>query len=267
MNKAHVRDYAEGKYTELMSKYYSQQYINDQLALLEKPTETVEEKVVEKAIVNTLPFTYTGKGNGRTPAFKFPSQTPSYQCKLTFTTTWDGDISMTWYLEDLSKMNPPFVVPVQIWRSTGISFGLPDSVEAGKTYEYIFNRKSTSNAYFLEIGNVPTDGEWTITVSQMDTPTPRPQIGITLVVEYDGEFAYQSTYDGNSWGISWAGVFSGNYSKVWENVQIPRHWRARKEDGGSSSLVLKIIYNGEVVAENTAIGEDNEAWVYWEGPK
>ena len=100
----------------------------------------------------------------------------------------------------------------------------------------------------------------------MDTPTPRPQIGITLVVEYDGEFAYQST-TGSSWGISWRGVLSDNYSKVMENVQLPRHWRARKHDGGVNPLVLKIIYEGQVVAEDTAIGEDDEAWVYWEGPQ
>ena len=244
-----------------------QQHIQGQLAVPEPPVpEPLVEKTEEKVVIHNLPFTYTGKGNGRTPAF-WNRPTPVYTYKMTFITTWDGDISISWYREDTSGSQTPSLFPMEVWRSTGVSFGFPDSVEAGKTYEYILNWNNPQDAVFLNIENVPVDGEWTITVFQVDTPSLRPQIPITFVVEYDGEWAYQSTYKQNSWGISWAGVFSGNYSKEWETVQIPRHWRARKEDGGSGSLVLKIIYEGQVVAEDTAIGEDNEAWVYWEGPR
>lgn len=263
-----VKDYAEGKYRELMSEYYSQQYIEEQLALLE---HSMEESAIreseEKVVINNLPFTYTGKGNGRTPAFwNRPSVSPEVQYKLTFTTTWDGDISITWYREDTLRGLKPNLITMLVWRSTGVSFGLPEQVEAGKTYEYIFNwSNSAQNALFLNIENAPVDGEWTITVSQMDFVIPKPELDITLVIEYEGKWAYQVTTT-SSWSFVWYGLFSGNKSKVYENIQLPWHCRARKEDEGTDPLVVKLLYNGEVVAQDTAVGEDDEAYVFWEGP-
>jgi hypothetical protein len=243
-----------------------QQHIKGQLAVPE-PLPAEPEKIVEqKPVINTLPFTYTGKGNGRTPAFWDRPAVSSEQYKLTFTPTWDGDISISWYREDTLRSLMPSFITMEVWRSTGISFGFPDSVEAGKTYEYIFGwSNSFANALFLDIGNVPTEGEWTITVSQMDVVTPKPKVDITVVIEYDGRWMHQSTT--GSWGSYWTDG-SGNTSRVFEiqNPGVERHWRARKLDAGTSPLVLKIIYEGQVVAEDTAIGEDNEAWVYWEGP-
>lgn len=271
----YLKDYAEVKYRELMSEYYSQQYIDDQLYILEQAREesiaqaaqAAKEEAERKAAIDNLPVTYARKGSGRTPTFWTLSGS-SNQYKLTLTTGWDGNISINWYQEDTSGTGSSLITlkANQVWRSTGISFGFPDAVEAGKTYEYIFNWNQSQKAVFFDITNVPTDGEWTITVSQMEPTTLRPLIDITLVVEYDGEFAYQSTTS-STWGISWRGVFSDNYSKVMENIQIPIHFRARKEDGGDNPLVLKIIYEGQVVTEDTAIGEDDEAWVYWEGPR
>lgn len=247
-----------------------QQHIDGRLAALkppvpEPPVEKTEEKAWVKPVVNNLPFTYTGKGNGRTPAF-WNRPTPVYTYKMTLITTWDGDISISWYREATSLAQQPSLFTMEAWRSTGISFGFPDSVEAGKIYEYILNWNNPQNAVFLNIENVPMDGEWTITVFQVDTPSPRPKVDITVVIEYDGRWMHQSTT--SSWGSYWTDG-SGNTSRVFElqNPGVERHWRARKLDAGTSPLVLKIIYNGEVVAEDTAIGEDNEAWVYWEGPR
>ena len=151
---SHVRNYAEGKYRELMSQYYSQQYIDDQLALLEQPMETVEDKVEEKAVVN--------------PA--------------------------------------------------------------------------------------------------VEESTPKPKLDITVIIEYEGKWAYQVTTT-SSWSWVWYGSFSGNKSKVYENIQLPWHCRARKSDEGTVPLVVKLLYNGRVVAQDTAIGQDDEAYVFWEGPQ
>lgn len=256
-----VKSYAEGKYRELMSEYYSQQYIDDQLSILEQSMETVEEK----AIVNTLPFTYTGKGNGRTPAFR-GSRGDVIQCKLTFTTTWDGDISITWYREELEfALLKPRLITMQVWQSTGISFGFPDSVEAGKTYEYIFNWNNSHEAVYLNIENVPADAEWTITVSQMDVATPKPKVDITVVVEYEGRWAYQAT-SSSSWSFVWYGR-SGNENKVFENIQLPWFYRAQIDEEGTGPLVVKLLYNGQVVAQDTAIGKGGIARVRWEGPQ
>lgn len=155
---SHVRNYAEGKYRELMSEYYSQQYIDDQLSMLEQsmeklPLQKTEEETKGKAVVNP----------------------------------------------------------------------------------------------------------------EVEEITPKPKLDITVVIEYEGKWAYQVTTI-SSWSWVWYGSFSGNKSKVYENIQLPFHCRARKSDEGTASLVVKIIYNGQVVAQDTAIGKDDEAYVFWEGP-
>lgn len=147
-NCAQVKAYSEGKYTELMSKYYSQQYIDEQLYKLEQArqesaaqaAQAAKEEADRKAAIDNLPVTYRGIGSGRTPTFWTPSGSPN-QYKLTLTPTWDGNISINWYQEDTSGTGANLITLKvnQVWRSTGISFGFPESVEAGKTYEYIFN--------------------------------------------------------------------------------------------------------------------------------
>lgn len=151
VRSSYIRNYAETKYRELMSQYYSQQYIDDQLSILEQSMEKAEEKVV----------------------------TPK---------------------------------------------------------------------------------------PEIEESTPKPKLDITVVIEYEGKWAYQVTTT-SSWSWVWYGSFSGNKSKVYENIQLPFHCRARKSDEGTASLVVKIIYNGQVVAQDTAIGKDDEAYVFWEGPQ
>lgn len=152
---SHVRNYAEGKYRELMSEYYSQQYIDDQLSILEQSMEkSPAQKTEEKAVVNP----------------------------------------------------------------------------------------------------------------EIEESTPKPKLDITVVIEYEGKWAYQVTTT-SSWSWVWYGSFSGNKSKVYENIQLPFHCRAQISDEGTSPLVVKIIYNGQVVAQDTAIGKDDEAYVFWEGPQ
>lgn len=90
--------------------------------------------------------------------------------------------------------------------------------------------------------------------------TPKPEVDITVVVEYEGK--WNGELRGGS-GI----VTSGNQSLVGENIEVPVEYTARKMDGGASPLVLKIPYNGQVVAQDTAMGEDNEASMFWERPQ
>ncbi len=204
-----------------------------------------------------VPFTYRGEGAIYTSPFQMETLT-TY--KVTFSTSGDGIFKF--WVRDTDNKNVRATESGNFLSST-------TSVKASDTYEWIFDYKNQSQAVFLKIdeaSGVPPIGSWTISISPVGSVTPKPPPwDITLVIEYDGEYAYQST-TGTSWGISWVGVLSGNYSKVMENIQKTIHFRARKEDGGVSPLVLKIIFNGEVVAQDTAIGEDNEAWVYWEGP-
>jgi len=265
---SYIKNYAEGKYRELMSEYYSQQYIDNRLYILEQARQesadqAAKEEAERMAAINNLPFTYTGKGSGRTPSFWTPSGSSNYQYKLTLTTAWDGDISINWYQEDTSGTKSSLITmqASQVWQSTGISFGFPDSVEAGKIYEYIFNWNKSNQVVFFDITNVPTDGEWTLTVSQMDVVTPRPKVGITLVVEYEGRWSYQQ-----KGSFVWYGR-SGNETKVFESIGLPWHYWAQISDEGTSPLVVKILYNDEAVAQDTAIGKDDVAYVFWEGPQ
>jgi len=154
---SYIKDYAEGKYRELMSEYYSQQYIDDQLSMLEQsveksPVQKVEEETEEETVV----------------------------------------------------VNP-----------------------------------------------------------EVEEITPKPKVDITLVVEYKGKWVYQVTTT-SSWSWVWYGR-SGNESKVFENIRVPWYYRAQISDEGTDPLVVKIIYEGQVVAEDTAIGKDDIAYVFWEG--
>ena len=84
--------------------------------------------VVEEPIpISSLPFTHTGEGEVRTPPF-FLKESTEY--KLTFTTTWDGDFCIGWHDTENELIR---------YRNTGSWADFPDSVEAGKTYEYIFD--------------------------------------------------------------------------------------------------------------------------------
>lgn len=251
-----------------------QQHIQGQLYTIKQAAaqaakeeaDRLKEKADRLAAIDNLPVTYTMKGNDRTPSFWTPSGSSNYQYKLTLTTTWDGDISINWYQEDASGTGSSLITmqTMQVWRSTGISFGFPESVEAGKTYEYIFNWNKSHEVVFFNITNVPADGEWTITVSQMDVITLRPKVDITVVVEYEGRWAYQAT-SSSSWSFVWYGR-SGNENKVFENIQLPWFYRAQIDEEGTGSLVVKLLYNGQVVAQDTAIGKGGIARVLWEGP-
>ena len=153
-----VKGYAEEKYRELMSEYYSQQYVDDQLSILEQsmeksPAQKTEEETEEKAVVNP----------------------------------------------------------------------------------------------------------------EVEESTPKPKVDITVVVEYEGKWVYQVTTT-SYWSFVWYGG-SGNTSKVFENIRVPWHYRAQISDEGTGPLVLKILYNGQVVAQDTAIGQDDIAYVFWEGPQ
>jgi hypothetical protein len=94
---------------------------------------------------------------------------------------------------------------------------------------------------------------------------PKPKLDITVVIEYEGKCVYQVT-SSTSWGSFWR-TGSGNTNRVYENIQLPFHCRAEKYKEGDGTLVLQLLYNGEVVAQDTAIVGDDEAWVYWLGPK
>ena len=59
---------------------------------------------------------------------------------------------------------------------------------------------------------------------------------------------------------------SGNENKVFENIQLPWFYRAQIDDEGTGPLVVKLLYNGQVVAQDAAIGKGGIARVRWEGP-
>jgi len=231
--------------------------------------DRLKEEADRLAAIINLPFEYTGTGNGRTPSFWTPSGNSYYnQYKLTLTTTWNGGISINWYQEHISGTGSSTLITMKtmdVWRSTGVSFGFPNTVRAGRTYEYIFRRKASQQITFFEITNIPADGEWEITVQMDDPPTPRPKVDVTVVVEYEGHWAYQVTSSSHWPAVVWSGR-TGNKSEVYDNIQLPWFCRAHISDEGASPLVLKILYNGQVVVQDTAIGKDDEVMVGWDGP-
>ncbi len=260
-------------------EFIVQQHIQGQLSTIKQTASQAAAQAAKEeadrlkveadrlAAIDNLPVTYTMKGNDRTPSFWTPSGSPNYQYKLTLTTTWDGGISINWYQANADGTGSTFIPMklMDVWRSTGISFGFPDSVEAGKTYEYIFNWNASQKIVFFYITNVPAGGEWKITVSQMDPPSPRPKLlDITAAVEYEGEWMYQETSE-MVWSTHWHSE-SGSGFIVFENRVLPWFFRAEISDEGASPLRLRIFYNNQVVGQDTAIGKHDRVMIDWDGP-
>jgi hypothetical protein len=111
--------------------------------------------VEEPVAVSSLPFTYTGEGEVSTPPFFMEK---SKQYKLTFTTTWDGDIVVGWWSID-SK--------ILFYRDTKSWADFPPKVEAGVPNDYIFTWNYLTQATYLNIEWAPPISNWTISISEV----------------------------------------------------------------------------------------------------
>jgi len=104
--------------------------------------------VEESASVSSLPFTYTGEGGVFTPPFQLEA---AKTYKLTFVTTWDGDIGIGSYNSDHD-----------------VNLARTYSVQAGVTSEDIWYRTySPTEAVCLSIELTPPMGHWTVSVSEV----------------------------------------------------------------------------------------------------
>lgn len=243
-----VKDYCWSMYKKLIAEYNELQLPGGQLIIPRPPAEKTEEQVVDP-----LPFTYTGKGEGRTPVFKLEKESLRWptKYKLTFTTTWDGNISITWYgIANNIK---------RIYRSTGTSPDFPNYVKSGVSYEFAFIWDMADYNCYLSIEDAPPEGNWTISISRVGIITSSPKVHITVVVEYDGK--WHGELKGGS-----AIDTSGDRSLTWEDVEVPVEYSVWRMDEGTSPMTLKFIYDGQVVAHKTVVDHD-EVHVIWLGPQ
>jgi hypothetical protein len=222
---------------------------------LSAPTFTPTPTLIPTPTVNILPFTYTGKGNGKTPCFKMQDTgVQLVRFKLTYKTTWDGDITIRFRIANI----PNLVNDVSLWRSTKTWSDFPDRVESGVIYECVFaSQKITINDYYLSIEDAPSDGEWTITVSR---------IGFVTYSKVDVEFAveYAGKWEGKKQDSSEIGL--GNQILRWSGpLEVPIEYTVRKLDGGTGPMTLKVIYLGQIVTQKTVV-DQNEVHAYWLGP-
>ncbi len=234
----------------------------------DKSAVEVDNKVEEQVVVNAFPFTYKGKGKDITPPFRIENRGSTIaESKLTFITNWDGDISIRWCRAHDNV--------VEIERNTGPPYwyDFPNNVKPGTMNEFIFTWDTNYDCY-LYIEHVPENGEWEIFVSNAKEiiesdvenrtppepiPSPIEEVDITVIIEYEGD------WKGSLKGISGI-VTSGNKSLTWENIEVPVEYTARKIDGGTGPLTVKIVYEGQVVTEKTIVEQD-EVHVIWEGPQ
>jgi len=136
-----------------------QQHIQGLLSVPEPPPDEPEKLVEQQPTIDISPFTYTGKGNGKTTTFRFQDTgVRLILYKLTCTTTWDGEIFIYFYSTKLNRKD----------------FGVSGKVKSGVTHEWILNEDGqvTIREYYMSVENAPLDGEWTITVSRIGFATP-----------------------------------------------------------------------------------------------
>lgn len=113
--------------------------------------------VVEEPIsVSFLPFVFSGEGEVNTPPV-FMENSKKY--KLTFTTSWDGDISIGWRSIDNK---------VLFHRNTKSWADFPKNVIAGKPNEYIFTWKYPTQATYLHVEWAPPISNWTVSISEIN---------------------------------------------------------------------------------------------------
>jgi hypothetical protein len=217
-------------------------------------------RTTEEEVIDTLPFTYTGKGNSRTPSIML-HRSQKTKCTVAFTTSWSGDISMTWYK----------IVGGEIWpydricRNTGTWNDFPDHVESGVTYEFVdvWDNKE----YYLEIEDAPPDGEWTVTMSQVAIGPFEPGYieSFTYSLEYDGLSVAGSESHCSGPDPNWREVSGNREGTLVGNIELPIIYTFWRADVGNSPMTLKIIYEGQIVAEKTVV-EHDEVHVIWLGP-
>ncbi len=82
---------------------------------------------------------------------------------------------------------------------------------------------------------------------------------VTIVIEYEGKWEYIYKNSGGGGG-------SGNRTLEYNNITLPIYLTVNKMDGGSGTLSLKLLYNGEIVAQDIAGENDNQAYTIWRGP-
>lgn len=213
--------------------------------------------IVDKPVPTaSVPFTYEGEGGIFTSPFLMETST---KYKMTFSTSWDGDFGFGFYD---TKNKHVFAMG----RSTGSWVDFPDSVKTGRTYEWIFDWREPSQVVYLHIEGVPPKGtppigKWTISIARTGSVivSTKPKVDVTVIVEYEGK--WHGELKGGS-----AIDTSDERSLEFRNASVPVEYVARKTDGGANPLVLKLLYSGRVVAQETAGGDDKEARVFWQGP-
>ncbi len=224
-------------------------------------TISISRTSEEEVLANTPSFTYTGKGNGKTPTFLL-DRSKSEWWKTTFTTTWNGDISITGYEIRGDKPYP------DVWRSTGTWSDFPDSVESGVTYEFV--DYWGTKEHYLEISDAPSNGEWTITMSKVGQLIERPfhyYLGpLTVFFEYDGEWV-QNVGRGSK-PEAGQHTASGNWRTTASRVDVdslPIIWNFWRLDEGTGPMTLTLLYECQVVAQKTVV-EHDEVHVIWLAP-
>ena len=230
-----------------------QQHISGNLPVPKTPSEMTGQPSKTKTVptANTLPFKYAGKGNTKTPIFTMQT-TYAKLWKISFTTTWDGECDIRLHTIMASRQEA-----LVICRSTGTWSDFPDQVKSGVTYEFIDYAHHFGKCYF-EISNVPPDGAWEISISEMGN-IPRQQFTYTVLLEYEGKpFGCKGRYCGS--------LPIGNStttSITWLNAEFPVVENLGRADHGTSPMTLKIIYEGQVVAQKTVVDKDEVHVIWW----
>ncbi len=124
----------------------------------------------------------------------------------------------------------------------------------------------------------PTPPTTTTTTSPTTTVAATPpattiiaiqKVDIIIVVEYSGEWRGELKNGSSIIASGWRTVTFNNIIPPIEYTAEKtdsNEYNAQKTSGGSDPLVLKIIYNGEIVAQAIAGGNVDQAHVLWEGP-
>jgi len=136
-----------------------QQHIQGLLSVPEPSPDEPEKLVEQQPTIDISPFTYTGKGNGKTTTFRFQETgVRLILYKLSCITKWDGEIFIYFYSAKLNRKD----------------FGVSGNVRSGVTHEWILNEDDqvTIREYYMSIENAPPDGEWTITLSRIGFANP-----------------------------------------------------------------------------------------------
>ncbi|MBN2075188.1 MAG: trypsin-like peptidase domain-containing protein [Dehalococcoidales bacterium] len=112
--------------------------------------------VEEPALVLSLPCAFSGEGEVNTTPVLLEN---SKKYKLTFITSWDGDISIAWKSIDNK---------VLFHRNTKSWVDFPKSVVAGMKNEYIFTWKYPTQTTYLHVEWAPPVSNWTIHISEIN---------------------------------------------------------------------------------------------------